>query len=110
MYENSGTYRRGVEIERYGINPTAAFTAGQTASIRVGYEHFHDGRTADRGIPSFGSGPVKTSRDTFFGDPTNSHATATVDAVTTGIDYRLAKQGQHPAQTRTPVRGAEAGF
>ena len=89
MYESSGSYRRGVRLERYGVNPTAAFIAGQSASIRVGYEHFHDDRTADRGIPSFSSRPVTTSRDAFFGDPDNSVTTVTVDALTAGIDYSL---------------------
>ena len=89
MYENSESYRHGVGVERYGFNPTFAYMAGNSTVIRLGYERFHDERTADRGIPSFEDGPVNTNVSTFFGDPELSHAFATVDAVTSVIDHRF---------------------
>jgi catecholate siderophore receptor len=89
MYENSGSYRRGVGIERYGVNPTVALTLGTSTMIRAGYERFHDGRTADRGIPSFGTRPVATAASTFFGDPDLSNSVVTVNAFSVAIDRRL---------------------
>jgi catecholate siderophore receptor len=86
MYENSGSYRRGGELERYGINPTVAFMMSNSTTARVGYERFHDDRTADRGIPSFGNRPAPGDPETFFGDPELSTTFATVDAFTAGID------------------------
>lgn len=80
MYEHSNSYRNGVDLERGGVNPT--FTFKPTAQTKVVFsgEYFFDRRTADRGIPSFGtlsgvvnSGrPANTHRSTFFGNAANS--------------------------------------
>ena len=70
VFERSGLFRDGVTLERYGINPTLTLApAMRRTRLAVGYEYFTDRRTADRGIPSFGSGPLTTDRSTFFGDP-----------------------------------------
>jgi catecholate siderophore receptor len=87
MYENSGSYRRGVRLERYGVNPTLAFMLGDATPLRISYEYFHDDRTADRGIPSFGDRPVATSASTFFGDPGLSNSVADVNAATSVLDH-----------------------
>ena len=89
MYENSNSYRGGVGVERYGVNPTVAFTLGGSTLIRAGYERFHDDRTADRGVPSYGNRPVDTAASTFFGDPDQSYSTVTVNALTAAVDHRL---------------------
>ena len=68
LYENSGSFRRSVDLERYGINPTVTIAPDSLTQITIGYEHFHDGRTADRGIPSSGR-PADTPISTFFGIP-----------------------------------------
>ena len=91
MYENSETYRHGVGIGRYGFNPTFAYLAGDGTTVRFGYERFHDDRTADRGIPSFGNRPVETDAATFFGDPGTSNSVATVNAVNAAVDHRLTR-------------------
>jgi catecholate siderophore receptor len=89
MYENSDSYRQGVGLERYGVNPTVAFALGGSTMIRAGYERFHDERTADRGVPSFGARPLAADPATFFGDPDQSRSTATVDALTAAVDRRI---------------------
>ena len=38
VYENSGSYRDGVSLERYGINPTVAFVPVPGTIKRAGYE------------------------------------------------------------------------
>src|SRR5688572_29599208 len=50
LYENSDSYRNGVGLERYGVNPTMAFRVGPKTTLRASYEYFHDERIADRGI------------------------------------------------------------
>lgn len=82
MYENSDSYRRAVGVERYGFNPSLAFRLLPSATLTVAYERFHDDRTADRGIPSFGARPLAMGERTFFGNPDLSYADATVDAGT----------------------------
>ncbi len=86
MYEHADSYRNGVNLERYGINPTLAFMLPNSTTFRLGYERFHDERTADRGIPSLSGAPFSTDRATFFGDPDESRSRVTVNALTAGVD------------------------
>ena len=103
MYENSGSHRNRVGIERYGFNPTVAYIAGDATTLRVGFERFRDDRTADRGIPSLGDRPVKTDVSTFFGDPDASSAWVTVNALTASFDHRF----QNGALLRNRTRLAD---
>src|SRR5690349_8142472 len=52
VYEDGDSFRDHVDLRRYGINPTFSINAGPSTRIDLGYEHFHDRRTADRGVPS----------------------------------------------------------
>ena len=80
MFESTEGYRNGYSLERYGINPTASLKPGTATVVTLGYEHYHDDRTADRGIPSLNGRPYPTDAPTFFGDPTQAFAKADVDA------------------------------
>lgn len=80
MTEDSDSYRQGVSIKRSGINPTVAVRLGANTSLVLGYEHFKDERTADRGIPSFKGKPFATDSGTFFGSAEQSPTWARVDA------------------------------
>ena len=87
LYENSGSFRDGVRLRRYGVNPTAALAAGSRTFVRLGYERFDDERTVDRGIPSFRGRPSGAARTTFFGDPRASYATARVHAGDAAVEH-----------------------
>jgi catecholate siderophore receptor len=89
VYQSSGSFRHRVELERYGVNPMLTLSGGST-TLAVGYEHFQDHRTADRGIPSFNGRPFETGRATFFGDPSVSHADARVNAASATLTHRFA--------------------
>jgi catecholate siderophore receptor len=108
MYEHSDSYRDGVELERGGVNPTLTIKpSGQTRIVLSG-EYFTDNRTADRGIPSFGtilssssvpggpkdipgvvnSGrPADTHWSTFFGNAANSPTHTDVWALNSLIEH-----------------------
>ena len=86
MVEGGGSFRDYTELHRYGINPTAAIVSGGTR-IDLSYEHFHDRRTADRGVPADGDEPIRGFDRTFFGDPRISFARANVDLATVGIEH-----------------------
>ncbi len=88
VYEDSESYRDFVDLERWGINPTLAFRIDNQTQVRVGYEHYFDHRTADRGIPSFNGRPAPTSRSTFFGNPDVSYSEATVDSAFATIEHK----------------------
>ena len=79
MLEHSGGFRDRTDIRRRGINPTATILAGSGTEIQLGYEHFGDERTVDRGIPSFRGAPSPAPATTFFGDPSVSQAHAHID-------------------------------
>jgi catecholate siderophore receptor len=88
MYENSDSFRDQVGLERFGVNPTLTFTPGKQTKIRVAYEHLHDTRTADRGMPSFQGRPVDNDISTFFGDPDQSHVNARVNLTSGYVEHR----------------------
>src|SRR5918992_2494828 len=73
MIEDSRQFRDATELERQGVNPTAAILAGNTI-VHVGYEYFADRRTVNRGIPSFQGAPAPAEISTFFGDPDASRS------------------------------------
>ena len=88
VYENSDLYRNGVNVERYGINPTATIQVSAQTRVLASYEQFKDDRTADRGIPSFGGAPLSVATPrTFFGDPSLSYADALVQIGTASIEH-----------------------
>jgi len=88
-YENSSTFRDHIDIDRFGINPTFTITAGSRTQIKLGYEHFRDDRTADRGIPSFRGLPIDVDISTFFGNPDESRVRARVNLLTGVIDHQV---------------------
>ena len=87
MVESGGTFRHHAALHRYGINPTLALLAGPDTRIDVSYEHFHDRRTADRGVPADGDEPIRGHTRDFFGDPNISHSKANVDLGTIAIEH-----------------------
>jgi catecholate siderophore receptor len=88
MYENSGSYRDFVDLDRWAVNPTMSFKLGDRTKVTMGYEHAVDHRTADRGIPSFNGFPAPTSSSTFFGSPDLNRADATVDRVYATVEHK----------------------
>lgn len=89
MYENSDSYRDGVSIKRSGINPTLSWRPSARTLVTLGYEHFKDDRTADRGISSFRGVPVVTDPSTFFGNAAGSPTGTTLDAFTASIEHEF---------------------
>ncbi len=79
MYENSDSFRRRADVERYGVAPTVTYLPGANTRLRAGYEYFTDQRTVDRGVPSYQGRPSPADRRTFFGDPGASYAYAHVN-------------------------------
>ena len=59
MAETSDSFRNGVRLERYAVNPTVTLFPGAGNTLTLGYEHLHDERTADRGFPSQNGRPVQ---------------------------------------------------
>src|SRR6185295_14263083 len=79
LYEDSGSFRDSVDLQRSGVAPTLTYLQGDATKITLGYEHLRDRRVADRGITSFRGKPADVDIDTFYGDPEQSHVKASVD-------------------------------
>jgi catecholate siderophore receptor len=90
MYENSDSFRKYVNLERYGIAPTLTIAPGKQTKIVLSYEHFADNRTADRGISSFQGRPLDIDISTFFGNPNDSHVKAHVNLGTASIEHQAS--------------------
>ncbi len=90
VYENSDSYRTDVNVERYGLNPTVAFTIGPATTLRAGYEFFDERRTTDRGVPSFNGLPLDVDRSTFFGNAAASNADITFHAFSSTLEHRFS--------------------
>ena len=95
VYENSGSFRNQVSLERLGVNPTVAVAAGQRTQLKFSYEHFRDNRVADRGIPSYRGRPSDADISTFFGNPDASFVRARVNLMSAVIDHQIGKVNLH---------------
>lgn len=97
LYENSNSYRNGVEFEKFGLNPTATLRLATGTAVQIGYEHFEDRRVADRGVPGAPGGtranpakPLQGYTHTFFGDPTLSPTDTDIDAFSALVEHRFS--------------------
>lgn len=100
LFEDSESFRDDAELERWAINPTATFRLSDATSLEVGYEHFDDDRTVDRGVPSFNGKPLKLDESTFIGNPDLSYATAKVDALNARLTHDFSENVTLVNQTR----------
>ena len=89
MYEDSGSFRDFVGLERYAFNPTLTLALGARTRFTVGYEHLHDARVADRGLTSFQGRPADVGVSTYYGDPADSHVRARVDIATATVEHTM---------------------
>jgi catecholate siderophore receptor len=87
MFEDSGSFRHQVTLERKGVSPTISIAADSHTRIRLAYEYLKDTRVADRGLPSYQNRPVDLGIDTYVGDPSQSHVHATVNLATATIEH-----------------------
>lgn len=95
MYEDAGSFRNGVSMERWGISPTITLKPTHRTKVIANVERFHDDRTADRGITSIAgslgevTGPVDVRRSQFFGDPRRSNANVEVLSLNSFIEHKF---------------------
>lgn len=90
VYENSDQFRRDVNVERYGIAPTASLLLGGHTRLSAALERFSDRRTVDRGLPSLGGLPYAGDIRTFYGDPDQNRGTLTATSANLGLEHALA--------------------
>ncbi len=91
MYEDSGSFRDYMDLERKGFNPTVSFQPTDATLIQFSFEHMEDKRTTDRGVPSLASKkrPLDTRRSQFFGKPEDSYSTVEADGFNLDILHEV---------------------
>lgn len=89
IYEDAGSFRDGVSMERLGVSPTVTIKPTHRTKIVANMERFHDDRTSDRGIPSLLGRPVKVNESQFFGDPKRSHTNIDVLSFNSMIEHKF---------------------
>jgi len=90
LYERSESFRDFVTVDRWGLNPSAAWRSGEGLTVSLSYEHFEDDRTVDRGLPSFNGRPSPAAQAAFFGDPDRSYATTDIDLLNLSVENRVS--------------------
>ncbi|MBU3919492.1 MAG: TonB-dependent receptor plug domain-containing protein, partial [Alphaproteobacteria bacterium] len=90
VYEQAGSYREGVDAERYGIAPSAAIDLGARTTLRLSAEHFVDERVTDRGVPSMLGRPYDVSEKAFYGNPALSPSEVTVSTLTAVVEHEVS--------------------
>jgi catecholate siderophore receptor len=78
MFEDSGSFRDFVDLERYGVTPVATIVPDSRTRLTLRYEYLHDRRVADRGITSFAGRPADVGIATYYGNPNDSRVGADV--------------------------------
>jgi catecholate siderophore receptor len=91
MFEDSGSFRDGVTLERGAFNPTVTVMATRNTKLTFGYEYLRDERVADRGITSFQGRPADVAIDTFYGNQRDSHVEAHVNIGTFNVEHRMGR-------------------
>ncbi len=93
VYENSDSYRKFVNLNRFSINPTFTFIPTINTRFTIGYEFARDRRTADRGITSFKGRPANVPIETFYGNPDDSHVRSDVNILSGTFEQQIGKLG-----------------
>ncbi|HEX8186785.1 MAG TPA: TonB-dependent siderophore receptor [Pyrinomonadaceae bacterium] len=99
VYENSGSFRRFVNLNRTAFNPTFTFNPGAQTKVTVGYEFARDRRTADRGITSFRGRPADVPVSTFYGNPDDAHVRSNVNILSGTFDQQVGRLTIHNRTT-----------
>ena len=107
MYENDGSFRNAVNLERYGLNPTVTIAPTGKTKLTLGYENLYDHRVSDRGIPSYQGHPVDVDPSTVYGNPALGWVNARVNLFSATIDH---EEGRLRIHNRTLVGNYDRGY
>ena len=107
MYENDGSFRNGVTLERYGLNPTMTVVPNANTKLTIGYENLYDHRVSDRGISSFHGRPLDVDPSIVYGNPAVGWVNARVNLASFSLDHQAGAVRIH---NRTLAGGYDRGY
>ena len=94
MAEGANNFVNGVDLRRWAVNPTLTYAFSGQTSLTLDYEHLHDGRIPNRGVPSFNGAPFNAGTGTFFGNAAESSAHSYVDGLAAVLDHDFGNNQQ----------------
>ncbi|MEO7727065.1 MAG: TonB-dependent receptor plug domain-containing protein, partial [Burkholderiales bacterium] len=94
MAEGANNFVDGVDQRRWAVNPTLTYAFSAQTALTLDYEHLHDGRVPNRGVPSLSGAPLNAGTSTFFGNATQSSAHSYVDGLAAVLDHDFGKGQQ----------------
>ncbi|MCB2082463.1 MAG: TonB-dependent siderophore receptor [Sphingomonadaceae bacterium] len=89
-YEEFNNDRDFYDGRFIGITPTLTVDLGTATRLTTSFTHDNDERLADRGIPSFGNGPLEGYDKTLFGDPDFNLSDTVVNIARARIDHEFS--------------------
>jgi len=87
MAEGANNFVDGADLRRWAMNPTFTYAFSAQTALTFDFEHLHDGRTPNRGVPSLNGAPFNASTSTFFGNAAQSSAHSYVDGLAATLDH-----------------------
>lgn len=107
VYEDADSFRNGVNLERFGINPTITIAPDENTNIYFSTEYFKDKRIGDRGIPSVAKSAGENRKpfnlsddDQFYGNADLSPNEAETTAINLIIEHTFGNQVKIKNNTR----------
>lgn len=107
VYEDADSYRDGVNLERFGLNPTITIAPDENTNIYLSTEYFKDKRIGDRGIPSAANTTGENRRpfnidheNQFFGNAALSVNESETSAFNAIIEHTFANKVKLKNNTR----------
>jgi len=107
MYENDGSFRNSVTLERYGLNPTLTLVPNAKTKLTIGYENLYDHRVSDRGISSYRGLPLDVDPSTVYGNPAVGWVNARVNLASFAFDRQA---GALRIRNRTLAGAYDRGY
>ncbi len=107
MYENSDSFRRFVNLERYGISPAISWLPSDRTKVTASFERFDDHRTSDRGITSWRGRPLDLDPGAYFGNPDQSWVRSAVHLGAAAIEHQA---GRFNLRSRFQVGDYDRGY
>lgn len=91
-YYTSSESFRDIELERWGVAPSATWHLLPTTDLTVRYLHQFEDSMMDYGIPVLNRRPAPVSHENYYGFRDDNFQEFTVDMVTATVDHRFDEQ------------------
>ena len=89
-YEEFDNHRNFYEGRFIGVSPTITAALGERTTLFASYTYDDDRRLTDRGVPAFGTLPLRGYDETLFGDPDFNLSEVTAHIARARLDHEFS--------------------